>query len=231
MDNCRTLRLLEEAPSEDVIRLFLTEKFGEPCNGEWKTEYGVTFGVPRFNDTWTFRYDNSIIPSLFYPLYDSGAGTHGVLGGNDILRIIKEMEKKPKGSKVYDKPDSIKRLENLTLSKAQLHHLHLGRWHLCKGEKLSCVNNPFNLVLGYSDSENNFEVAFISDNDEYDIREYVHINYLVRLLLGKGYLITCANCNHFDELALKTCLGCRKVKYCSKACQITDWNKHKHICK
>ncbi|XP_062588473.1 uncharacterized protein LOC134250136 isoform X2 [Saccostrea cucullata] len=39
----------------------------------------------------------------------------------------------------------------------------------------------------------------------------------------------CANCR--SQSARLRCSGCRVVYYCSKDCQMTDWNKHKTSCK
>ncbi|KAF7198526.1 Protein CBFA2T1 [Pseudocercospora fuligena] len=40
--------------------------------------------------------------------------------------------------------------------------------------------------------------------------------------------MTCPCCG--DE-ATKTCSGCRDIRYCSAACQKSDWKIHKHLCK
>lgn len=40
---------------------------------------------------------------------------------------------------------------------------------------------------------------------------------------------TCASCCQQDQL--KLCSRCRVVKYCSKACQTSDWKAHKPICR
>ncbi len=32
------------------------------------------------------------------------------------------------------------------------------------------------------------------------------------------------------ERATKTCKGCNKTRYCSKACQRTDWSRHRETC-
>ncbi len=39
---------------------------------------------------------------------------------------------------------------------------------------------------------------------------------------------SCSFCNKSD--ATKRCSACRKVNYCSKECQINDWNSHKPNC-
>ncbi len=39
----------------------------------------------------------------------------------------------------------------------------------------------------------------------------------------------CPNCEDAD--CLRKCSGCKSVSYCSKGCQISDWPKHKKICK
>ena len=39
----------------------------------------------------------------------------------------------------------------------------------------------------------------------------------------------CNNCNKTFEKLLK-CSKCKKVKYCSRECQIADWKKHKKNC-
>ncbi|KAJ4374740.1 hypothetical protein N0V83_001816 [Neocucurbitaria cava] len=38
----------------------------------------------------------------------------------------------------------------------------------------------------------------------------------------------CAMCNHHST---KMCSGCKSIRYCSKACQRTDWAIHKLVCK
>lgn len=34
-----------------------------------------------------------------------------------------------------------------------------------------------------------------------------------------------------EDVKLLNCAGCKKVKYCSKACQASDWGVHKRFCK
>lgn len=38
-------------------------------------------------------------------------------------------------------------------------------------------------------------------------------------------------CVEAQNKKLKTCCGCREVKYCSKECQAADWKHHKNNCK
>ena len=44
---------------------------------------------------------------------------------------------------------------------------------------------------------------------------------------------TCANCGKAEEGddKLKTCNSCKTARYCSRACQVSDWLKHKKACK
>ena len=46
---------------------------------------------------------------------------------------------------------------------------------------------------------------------------------------AKGWKAICRNCFNFAE-KLKTCGGCKKVKYCGKFCQDLHWQEHKTIC-
>jgi len=39
----------------------------------------------------------------------------------------------------------------------------------------------------------------------------------------------CGNC--LSDKTTKRCGACKRIKYCSKACQKADWKKHKNICK
>jgi hypothetical protein len=44
---------------------------------------------------------------------------------------------------------------------------------------------------------------------------------------------SCENCYKFAEGVeppLKRCGSCSVVAYCSRACQVTHWKKHKHVC-
>ncbi|KAF5333054.1 hypothetical protein D9758_017865 [Tetrapyrgos nigripes] len=41
----------------------------------------------------------------------------------------------------------------------------------------------------------------------------------------------CCVCRAKGKPKIKTCTGCRKVRYCSEACQKKDWKKHKKVCK
>lgn len=42
----------------------------------------------------------------------------------------------------------------------------------------------------------------------------------------------CEECGKSSvEHKLKTCGGCLKVKYCGVECQVSNWGKHKHVCK
>jgi len=42
----------------------------------------------------------------------------------------------------------------------------------------------------------------------------------------------CNDCrNHFPKTSLSFCTGCQIAKYCSKACQVSDWPRHRALCK
>jgi hypothetical protein len=40
-----------------------------------------------------------------------------------------------------------------------------------------------------------------------------------------------AKCNFCGQIGNKICTGCRKVRYCSEEHQLSDWKKHKQVCK
>jgi hypothetical protein len=44
-----------------------------------------------------------------------------------------------------------------------------------------------------------------------------------------GHSVNCAHCGRVD--GLKKCSGCHRVSYCSRECQVSDWKKHKPMCK
>ena len=47
-------------------------------------------------------------------------------------------------------------------------------------------------------------------------------------------LKTCENCMRSEtpgDTKMKYCVRCRKVSYCSKECQETDWGDHKLFCR
>lgn len=42
----------------------------------------------------------------------------------------------------------------------------------------------------------------------------------------------CAACGKAGSLVkLRSCTGCKKVWYCGKECQVSDWRRHKKDCK
>jgi hypothetical protein len=41
----------------------------------------------------------------------------------------------------------------------------------------------------------------------------------------------CCICRGKGKPKIKTCTGCKKVRYCSEVCQKKDWKKHKKVCK
>ena len=46
---------------------------------------------------------------------------------------------------------------------------------------------------------------------------------------GKGWKDICRNCFNFAE-KLRSCGGCKKVRYCGKFCQDLHWEDHRKIC-
>ena len=42
---------------------------------------------------------------------------------------------------------------------------------------------------------------------------------------------TNATCPCCDEKGIRTCMGCKNARYCSKECQETDWPVHKILCR
>lgn len=64
--------------------------------------------------------------------------------------------------------------------------------------------------------------------DEYDNENKFIVKSKYRLLESRSKLVQ--NCICMKENDLKKCTRCYRIKYCSKECQINDWNRHKEFC-
>ena len=59
---------------------------------------------------------------------------------------------------------------------------------------------------------------------------FVEINVVCVLVIKRN--VKCNSCFKIEtsEVKYNVCPICKKVKYCSKKCQINGWNEHKKIC-
>ena len=155
----------------------LTDTFGNPTlkNIEnkktlvWETPYGVSFSKMS-SFMWVYHYNKTL------KFIKEGCYI-GCLSGGDVYTILEQLKCDP--NKLKRKPESIKYLEQLTGNTAYRKHNSFGKWHL-SDEGFSMFNNPFGISLGYTNSENNYEIWYI--NNEKEPRERQTVNQIEKQL-------------------------------------------------
>ena len=143
------------------------------CN-KWITPYGVSFGDPYGggdNVLYFYEYDKDL------------GGGKGCLSGNDIIKAIQQLEINP--DKLRTKPGSIIKLEEITGQKAFRMENAFGKWHI-RSANYSMFNNPFGCSLGYTRTEDEFEIYFFERDSE--PRARVSVGTVIELLKSYGYI-------------------------------------------
>jgi len=145
----------------------LNKEFGDPIDFtnedgkkclKWKTPYGVSFvdsGMKKM-DLFSFYYDDD--------LFMKGKVDFGVCSGADVEQALKMLKKNPNLLKVMPKGMQILKDKGLNVTR---HMLHLGQWH-AHNEKCSVINNPLGVSLGYTFSEDEYELMIFSNEKVYE---------------------------------------------------------------
>lgn len=80
---------------------------------------------------------------------------------------------------------------------------------------------------------NDFAPAEVLESLNDDLKERLRVeNNSIKALAGEK-ILNCAQCNTThgaDDAALLCCGKCKRVKYCGRECQRSDWVSHKVIC-
>eukprot|EP01084_Bolivina_argentea_P054362 99718_1 len=75
---------------------------------------------------------------------------------------------------------------------------------------------------------------FVSASTVRHAQEFYHMSTEEMAVLCEDWIVVadaheCGNCS--NKNVTQCCGGCKKVYYCNKPCQITDWKRHKATCK
>jgi hypothetical protein len=150
---------------ESSAILALTKAYGKPIlthvipNDEksevvktWNTPHGVIFKLMTMSSFGLMIYEyDSTLESI------APDGRESVISFKDVVSVIDQLLKNP--DKLRTKPRSIKRIEEQTGYQAVRKRRGFGKWHLYVGN-VSMFCNPFSTELGYTSSEDEFEVWF-----------------------------------------------------------------------
>jgi hypothetical protein len=98
---------------------------------------------------------------MYFFNYEGGSW---IISQKDLITVLSQLKQKPE--KFRTKPESILVLESKTGLKAFRHGIFFGCWQLLKDEQWSAINNPFGLSGPYTNSEDNFEVWFMDNEQE-----------------------------------------------------------------
>ena len=213
-------RLFEREVSLDELKPVVDSLLGEGATEKEEWDFSI-YGFTC----------HSKMGLIFFTLLDRGGKDHGgCISNADLLKVVTYIKKQPNGYSILTKPQVIRHLESITGVEGVMRK-SLGRWYLSLVPKFSIFNNTFSLSLGYTDAVDNFEVYFMSLEDE--PQEYVPLSALLDKLDANGFIVyKCGNCRGFSSLLLKCRGGCGgEMRYCSKECQVEHWKEHKKDCK
>ena len=144
----------------------------------YKTPYGFLIEITKFSDfdMYMYYYEKDIG-------FLNEGNSQGMMCGSDIIKVLKVLKFNP--TKLREKSESIKYFENLTGTVAMRKSNDFGKWHI-SNKNFSMFNNPFELSLGYTRNENQFEIWFLSKETE--PRMYQSIASIESAMKSFGYI-------------------------------------------